>query len=761
MKYAERIREGAVYIASSDVRLTNDDLVMEWAHALSADYRYIYLTPAKRRNYLLKRIVYDAVAQEYGSEPKTVQIALSFQRYLQTKEMILEDELLAGAYQFSDHIYTHPFDEQDEFENFEEGAQAIGLEYPAEDCAVFLDYVRCGFCTKNPSGHVIPDYPRLLKLGYGGILAKIECELTRQLDSAFLRAAKITVEAAQSYILRNADLYSAKAQQTTNKAARRRLERTAEACRWLSVQPPRTFFEAVQLIAITHELAIIEQLSGSISFGRFDAYVLPYYQADMQRGKLDEEQAYEVVYTFLDKIGRNRLAYQNMTLGGYNEAGDGFLPADVTRLCLRASTALHKDEPMLTFRWNRYMPDSLWDDVLTSIRSGSGFPALFNDDVVIAAKKSVGLSDEDALRYGMIGCVEICAPGKEFSHAEGLRINWAKMLEIALSGGKDTVSGICFGLKNPRPLSSFESYEAFFEWFMEEFFAIFGRMLHVLDCCEAYYPHQWSLPFMSSLMTGCIEKGMDVTAGGTLYNNTAINNNSMANLADSLQAIRRFVFEEKRFTLDELASMLQANFEGHEQLRTQMMHAIRRYGNGFDDSEAIMRTVSDRLHAFVGNRRNCRNGHYQMGYYSVWAQTTFGALTGALPDGRLSGTHLANSMAPVQGSEKNGPTAIASSANCLNHATFGNGMVLDYKFAPAFFDTPAHCAAFRALIEGYFALGGMEMQFNVVSRETLLDAQAHPENHENLIVRVSGYSAFFNDLSKDIQDEIIQRTEFR
>ena len=759
MKYAKRLRNGAEYPSSAKMQLEDEDLVMEWAHTLATDYRYIQLTPAKRRNYLLKRLLYDAAMEEFRDKPRAVRLAWAFSRYLQRKEVFLEDDLLAGALQFSDHVYTHPFDEQEELECVMEEAEEAGVACNREEMTLFLRYIQSGFCSKNPGGHVIADYPRLLEKGYGGILREIR---EHKSGGAFVEAAEISVRAAVNYIRRYAELARKEAAACAGDAGRqRRLERMGETCAWIADKPPRSFLEAVQLILLTHEIAISEQLSGSLSFGRFDAYVTPYYQRDVARGALDETEAYEIIRSFFARVGNNRLAYQNMTLGGWNEQGDGFLPDAVTRMCLRASRELHKDEPMLTFRWNRCMPDSLWEDVVASIRSGTGFPALFNDEVVVAAKQKVGVSKEDAMRYGMIGCVEICAPGKEFSHAEGLRVNWAKMLEVALNGGVDTQTGMALPQKEARPLSSFTTYEAFYRWFLAEFCNTLGHMLDALDVCEAFYPKRWPLPFLSSLMTDCIARETDVTAGGTRYNNTAINHTGMANLADSLQAIRKCVFEQKRFSLEELGRMVAANFEGYENERAALARSVRRYGNGYGDSEAILRDVAQALQAYVAERRNCRGGRYQMGYYSVWAQATFGAQTGALPDGRLAGAPLANSMSPVQGCEKNGPTAVAVSATCLDHTTFGNGMVLDYKFAPAYFDTAAHRAAFRALVEGYFALGGMEMQCNVVDRETLLDAQRRPQEHQDLIVRVSGYSAFFNDLSKSIQDEIIQRTEFR
>lgn len=749
MKYSQRIRNGATYIASADMKLEDEDLVMEWAHTLSTDYRYIQLPPWQRRNYLKKRLIYDAVMEEQAEQPRSIRLALAFRQYLMEKEIRLEDDLLAGSYQFSDHIYTHPFDEQDELECLMDGAAEANLSYDKEELGVFLDYVRCGFCTKNPSGHLVPNYPHLLETGWDGILKEVRKGREKDPSSAFYKACEISVEAGQAYIQRYVDL-----------AQQRGLTCMSEACAHVMHQPPRTFYEAVQLIALTHELAITEQLSGSISFGRFDAYVTPYYERDLAAGILNEDEASQIVEAFFAKVARNRLAYQNLTLGGYNEAGDGFLPWSVTRMCLRASMKLHKDEPMLTFRWNKYMPDELWEEVLASIRSGTGFPALFNDEIVMQAKRNVGLSPEDALRYGMIGCVEICAPGKEFSHAEGLRFNWAKVMEIVLNGGRDTLNDTRFPMKAPRDLSGFESFEEFYSWFKEEFLYTFDRMLKVLDLAEAYYPHQWPLSFTSSIMADCLDKGLDVTAGGTRYNNTAINNNSMANLGDSLQAIRKCVFEQKLFTLTELAHMVNCNFEGYDAQRQQIQSNIIRYGNGKNDSESYLVDISNMLYEHVKERRNCRGGHYQLGYYSVWGQAAFGIQTGALPDGRLQKTPLANSMAPVQGSEKEGPTAIAVSATRLNHTTFGNGMVLDYKFSPAFFDTEAHRAAFKSLVEGYFRLGGMELQFNVVNKETLIDAQLHPENHENLLVRVSGYSAFFNDLAKIVQDEIIMRTEF-
>jgi formate C-acetyltransferase len=359
----------------------------------------------------------------------------------------------------------------------------------------------------------------------------------------------------------------------------------------------------------------------------------------------------------------------------------------------------------------------------------------------------------------MVGCVELSIAGREYAHTEGLRISWIKVLELMLNHGSCLVSGEIFTLLEPRDLDSIPDFDAFYAWFKRELQHFTHTAIQAANLLDANYANHWPSPFLSVTMDNCIQSGLDVTAGGTIYNHSAINAIGMANAVDSLLAIRRYVFDEKRFTLPELAAMLQENFAGHEQIRLLVYNQCDRFGT---DAEAatILTDLTAAFHAQVGTYANPRGGVWELGFYSVDNHAYYGEKTGASPDGRRMGYSLANAMSPVQGTEKHGPTEVIQAITTADHTCFANGMVLDLKFHPRFFNPPAHRRAFHHLVETYFDMGGMEIQFNVIDRETLRAAQANPEAYGDLVVRVSGFSAYFTTLGLSLQNEIIDRTEF-
>ena len=718
---------------------------------------YTAETPARRTAFLLRQEVYTREMQAHAHESMVVRMAHCLSAYLLEKEIIFEDERLAGFYLFAGSSYSSPA-------NTAEEVLFARLDQPgltAQDLRVMdelVKYTEQGMCTRGPSGHVIAGYERVLKVGIGGLIAELEGANALQGETEFRRASAILCQAAAGFIRR----YAQKAAELALAArgpSRQNYTRVAEACQWVAEQPPRDFFEALQLLTLVHEIIISEQRSGSLSLGRFDRYLAPYYERDKAAGRIDMDGAAELIDAFFRKLASVPRTFQNLTVGGYDSL-DGYCCNDLTRLALRTSRLLRKDQPLLTLRWHPSMPADLWQDILDLIVTGIGFPALFNDEICIQAKQRCGISASDAEQYALVGCVELSVGGKEYAHTEGLRLNWLKVLEAMLNDGRCMLSGEQFILAEPRALETIRDFDEFYAWFKLELRHFTDTAIRAANLLDANLPNHWPSPFLSTTMEGCIQSGLDVNAGGTIYNHSAINAAGMANAVDSLLAIRKTVFEERRFSLPELAGLLRTNFAGNESTRLKLFNQSARFGSD-PQAAQLMADLSGYFHAIVSPYRNPRGGRWELGFYSVDSHAWLGEKTGATADGRRKGYSLANAMSPVQGTEKHGPTEVVQSIVATDHTCFGNGMVLDLKFHPRFFNPPNHRQAFQHLVEAYFEMGGMEIQFNVIDRQTLLDAQQHPEQYRDLVVRVSGFSAYFTTLGLTVQNEIIDRTEFQ
>ncbi|MHC4986201.1 MAG: pyruvate formate lyase family protein, partial [Planctomycetota bacterium] len=496
----------------------------------------------------------------------------------------------------------------------------------------------------------------------------------------------------------------------------------------------------------------------SLSLGRLDQYLHPFYQADLADGRLNKAEAEEIVQALWLKFGALKGAYQNVTLGGCDADGN-YLGNDLTVMGLRASARLKMDQPLVSFRWHPAMPEALWEPVLDLIGEGLGFPAMFNDEVVIDAKCRVGLDRADAADYGAVGCVEMTAGGREWSQTEAVRINWAKALELMLNDGVCMLTGTATPFRSDRPLAEL----AAFDDFLASYKRVFGRLIDMAAewtiVRDEGFPLLQPTPFLSSTMTGCLECGRDVSAGGTTYNLLTMNSCGMADTADSLLAIKHLVYDRGELTLAELVDSLRNNFAGADDLRASLADAGPHFGTDRDEADLLVKDLAELLHERLADFRNVRGGGYQIGMYTVDSHAWLGKATGALPSGRPAGVSLASGLSPRQGADTAGPTAVVRSLTKLDHSQFGNGMVLDIKFSPSIFDDLQGRQALRKLIETYFTLGGLEIQFNVIDRKTLLAAQSRPEEFRDLVVRVSGFSAYFVDLDSVCQDEIIARTE--
>ena len=732
--------------------------------------------------------IYTRVYRETEGQPPVLRAAQALAAFLAEKELVIYGEdLFAGHIQFFDYSNAVTLGA---WEPFVRGPKAPPTDANAgtptsnrplvgpdttpfvytrpdgtprgpDETAVldaFCRGIRSGLYLSWPGGHLIPGFDRLLARGFGGLAAAARARLAAGgagLD--FARASLLVCEAATTYIQRYACRAAEMAAAATRPDERRRLARIADACRHVAAAPPRSFFEAAQLLWLGQEIAICEHPSGSLSMGRLDQYLYPFYRRDVDAGALGQPEAAELIEALWCKFGHLRRSFQNVTLGG--RAPDGTYAAnDLSYLCLRATRRLRMDQPLLSVRWSPEMPAEFWDDVLATIKTGTGFPALINDGIAIVAKEQVGVAAGDAQDYGIVGCVELAAPGREYGQTEALRVNWAKVLELMLNDGQCTLIGERLPLAQPRRLDEIATFADFLTWYRAELAHFLDLGVRGLNLLDAAWPSLLPAPYESSLMAGCLESGLDVTAGGTLYNLSSVNGLGMADVADSLVAIDRLVFRERCVTLPDLAQVVRSDFAGAESLAARAS-AGPHYGNDVAEPDQIVARLVEDFCRQVDGYRNPRGGRFQSGMYSVASHASLGKLTGALPNGRRVGQTLANALSPCQGRDTVGPTALLLSATKLDHSRLGNGMVLDVKFHPSFFEDESRCRAFSAVVESYFDMGGLGVQFNVISRETLLAAQRSPQDHRDLLVRVSGFSAYFIDLDTVVQDEIIARTE--
>lgn len=716
------------------------------------------------KTYFQRRDIYSMIWKEKKNEPVILKKAKALVEFLEKKEIILkENDLLAG--------YQQPYNFSEPYEKFSKNPLLVtfnsnliyDLSWVDKKSRILLEEfkkaVKVGLFVSWMGGHVIPDYEGVLGKGFIGIRRKAENNLAnvKYIDKDFLSSVVIICEGVENYIKRYAKKASLLTGKVKSKSYEYNLKRIAEVCEWVSINPPRTFFEALQLFWFIHEILTAEQESGSLSLGRFDQYIYPYYIDDLRDGRTTREEAEKLIEEIWIKFNGLSRGFQNITLGGQKIDGSD-ATNDISYICLEVTRKLQMPQPAVSVRYHSKTPEKFFNLACETIKMGFGLPALFNDGAIIPAKERMGIIREDAINYGIVGCVEPGIPGKEFSQAEALRINWAKVLELILNDGKCAVTGEKIKMKNEK-LSGFNSFDDFYKVYEEELRYFVNLGIKALNILDKNFSRFFPYPYLSAIMSGCIKNNRDVTCGGTVCNLTSINGCGMANTADSLASIKKLVYEEKRITLRELKDNLRNNFSKNERLRQMLINRSPKYGNDDDYVDIFLKDLVKLFCNKINRYHNPRGGNYQCGLYTVDSHAALGKLTGALPDGRFSGKALANGLSPSQGVDKFGPTAVINSILKFDHKLLGNGMVLDLKFLPQVLANKNGFEKFKMLIKIYFELGGMELQFNVINKETLVKAQKSPDEYQNLIVRVSGFSNYFTSLDKALQDEIIERTE--
>ncbi|MBE6935957.1 MAG: hypothetical protein E7458_05580 [Ruminococcaceae bacterium] len=733
----------------------------------------------------LRYQVYERVMAEHAAEPKVMQIAHAYHAFLLEKDVtVLPHDLLAGQLHYYGYATAMPLsapkgvpEKQADrkpmllnYENYEvrkemDGYFAVtGKTWDSPEGRLFrrmLSGRDHGLYGRYNIGHNIAGYERVLTCGFSKLIEEGEAALAAaktDAQRAQIRAMLLSDRAVVQYIRRYADS-ARRAMATAEPMYQDTLRRIAEACEQVAEGRPETFFQAVQLLLLVHDAIICESVTGSLSLGRLDQILYPYYAAELRAGTIDFDGASVLIDALWVKFAQLMQGFQNVCLGGCDENGR-FAGNDLTVMALRASRKTMFDQPLVSFRYHPDMDDGMWNEVQDLIDTGLGFPALFNDAAVIPAKIEAGAAPEHAWRYGVVGCVEPSLGGLEYSNTEELRVNWAKVLDTMLSGGMCSIRGDRMPIVKPRDLGEIQSFEEFYRWYQEELAEATRLGIRCANLLDSTYAANFPVPFMSSTMTGCYDSGKDVSGGGGVYHFSSLNSCGVADAVDSLMAIRELVYERKLVTLPQLAEICRNDFEGHEGLRLLADNLPCRFGNDDPETDRVAQELTNLFFRVTTEFRNPFGSRWQMGLYTVDSHSFMGEKTGALPDGRHRGLSLANGMSPCQGADRQSPTAVVLSSVKLPQQHCGNGLVLDMKFNPAFLKQREHRLGVRELIRTYFALGGLEIQFNVVSRETLLAAKADPQKYRNLVVRVSGFSAYFYNLSSTLQDEIIARTEY-
>ncbi|MHB9133144.1 MAG: pyruvate formate lyase family protein [Armatimonadota bacterium] len=673
---------------------------------------------------------------EFRVPPRVLQIAQVLEAVLAAvPAFVAEDELLVG--------------------------RRLAFGYPEHDEAINQGAAE--------PGYMIAGYDVALSRGLTAIIQVAETHLAA-LDAAdpaqmprthFLRAAILSLRAAIRYAERHAEEAERQAAGDVSPARRAELLEIARICRKVPAQPATTFYEALQSLWLTHLAIYFECENVAFSFGRIDQYLWPYLEADLAAGRLDMDGARELLANFWVKVYDNVFGnighVQTVTIGGRRPDGeDGTNP--LTYLCIEVTRLLSNVGPSVAFRRWAGSPPEYRRDILALMRDGRYMPQIYNDDVLCAAYEALGVPPEDANQYGIIGCHEpsLCGLGYHRPASWPGYVCCPDWVEWALNRGRFVLSGEQRGFDTGDPAD----------------FATFDDLLNAVKQQLAYNIRQEVLnanqgevvkrqlvprPFLSSLLADCLERGMDFTEGGTRYNFSGFQAFSIGTTVDALAAIRQVVYEEQRLTLPELIDILQKNFDGHEELRQYLRTQCPKYGRDDERVDALAVDLITRYADEVARYTNARGGPFIPALWGFWAHVGNGKLLGASADGRLAREALSHSTDPVPGMAQDGPTAVIRSATKLPWHRMANGGTLLLEFQSQLLYTEDGLSGIDALNEGYFALGGIQLQLSAVTLEQLLAAQQAPERFQHLVVRVAGYCDYFVRQSAEQQEYIIQR----
>ncbi|AVK49744.1 glycyl radical enzyme [Clostridium sp. MF28] len=761
--------------------------------------------------------------KEHAGKPMVLRRALCLENILKNMTIFIEDNSIIAGNQaesnrsapiFPEYAMDWVINELDEFEKregdifyiTEESKNVLreiapfwehktlkdrGLAGMPAESRIFYDLgiIKAEGNITSGDAHIAVNYETVLKLGLINYKERTEKKL-KELDltdyrnlnkSYFYRAILIVLDAVAAFAKRYADLALELAEKESDVNRKEELLEMSRILNKVPYYPAETFHEAVQSLWIIHLVLQIESNGHSLSYGRMDQYLDPFYEKDLKLGRITEDSATELLTnlwlkTFtINKIrswSHTRFSagsplYQNVTVGGQTvDKKDAVNP--LSYLILKSVAQTKLPQPNLTVRYHRWLSDDFMKECIEVVRLGFGMPAFNSDEVIIPSFIEKGVNEKDAYNYSAIGCVEVAVPGKWGYRCTGMSfLNFPKSLLIALNDGVDPESGtkLCEGVGHFKDMTTFDEVMKAWDKIIREF----TRHSVIIDSCADLAIEEVTADVLCSALTDdCIERGLNLKEGGAVYDFISDLQVGIANLGDSLAAIKKCVFEDKSFTAVELWDALINNFEGEEGKRIQdiLLNDAPKYGNDDDYIDLLLREAYEIYIDEIKKYKNTRYGRgpiggcYYAGTSSISANVPQGAGTLATPDGRKAGEPLAEGCSPSHAMDKNGPTAVFKSVSKLPTHDITGGVLLNQKVTPQMLSKESDREKLILLIRTFFnRLEGFHVQYNVVSRDTLLDAQKHPEEHRDLIVRVAGYSAFFNVLSKQTQDDIIERTE--
>ncbi|ERK07233.1 Pyruvate formate-lyase [Serratia fonticola AU-P3(3)] len=612
--------------------------------------------------------------------------------------------------------------------------------------------------TDKGQGHIIIDYPRLLNNGLDSLLAELQSHADQQPDNAFYAAALLVLHASQRHILRYASLARQMAEQCSDETRHAELLRIAEISSHNAHHKPQDFYQACQLFWYMNIILQYESNASSLSLGRFDQYMLPFYQASLNQGQ-DPAFLKELLESLWVKCNDIVLLRSTSSaryfagfptgytilLGGLTETGRSAVNV-LSFLCLDAYQNIRLPQPNLGVRVNEFIDRPFLLKTAETIRLGTGIPQIFNDEVVVPAFLNRGVSLEDARDYAVVGCVELSIPGRTYGLHDIAMFNLLKVMELTLLDNEGNAS---------------LTYPQLLDHIREKIRHYVRLMAEGSNICDIGHRDWAPVPLLSSFIDDCLQHGKDITEGGARYNFSGVQGIGIANLSDSLFALKGLVFDQQRLSFDELLATLKANFatpEG-EKIRARLINRFDKYGNDIDEVDLISADLLRFYCKEVEQYGNPRGGQFTPGSYTVSAHVPLGAVVGATPDGRYAGEQLADGgLSPMLGQDGQGPTAVLKSVSKLDNYLLSNGTLLNVKFTPSTLEGQQGLNKLADFLGAFTKLKLQHVQFNVVNAETLKEAQARPQDFAGLVVRVAGYSAFFVELSKEIQDDIIRRT---
>lgn len=627
-------------------------------------------------------------------------------------------------------------------------------------------------------GHVLLDYEKILRYGIGGVKKQVQAQMEKLTSwkaedlhkKMFYEACLVTCDGVIAFAHRYSALAADMAAKEENPARKAELTRIAANCAKVPEEPASNFWEALQSFWFMQLIPQINDNGPSISPGRFDQYMLPYYEKDILDGSMTKMEAQELLETMWVKFTEPIKIYceadaafhagfpmgQNLIVGGITPEGeDG--TNDLSYRCLEAHSHMILMQPNFSVRLHAKSPKEFVRRVCEAVRMGNGMPQIVNDEVYIPAMMNLGVPLQEARDYTLVGCVEI-SPKNTWGRCNGGYFNLSKVLELTMGNGVCGISGKQVSIKTGDP-TSFATFDQFVDAFTKQMNYCMEVLVKWDNIIDMVHAENMPVPLVSMMVDDCVAKGKDVLYGGARYNWTGPLGVGIANVGDSLYAIKKAVYDDGTFTMAQLRDALAENFENNEIMRQYLINRVEKYGNDIPQVDAMVKLATDRFFDSMLGYETYRGGPFTAALLPVASYVAFGLATAALPDGKKKFDPLADGISPNYGCDVKGPTAAMKSICVIDHVRCGNGVIFNQKISPTAVATPEGIAKWADMIMGYIALGGGHVQFNIVSADTLRDAQDNPDAHKSLVVRVAGYSAFFNELAPEIQESIIARTE--